>query len=100
MDYAKKLKAMGAVNVLVSLGAEGAVLIDEFEREHFLSAPSGILVNSVGSGDSMVSGFLAGYLETQNYASALALSVAAGSASAFSPWLASKENIINMQRRL
>ena len=63
VPYAKKLQEMGAKNVLVSMAGEGAVLVDENEDVHMMDAPEGILVNAVGAGDSMVAGFLAGWME-------------------------------------
>ena len=91
--YAKKLQAMGARNVLVSMASKGAVLISEKGSVHTAHAPEGILVNSVGAGDSMLAGFLAGYLESGTYENALALGIAAGSASAFSEGIASFEEV-------
>ncbi len=90
---ALKLQQQGARNVLVSRGADGAVLLDENGRQHMMASPKGKLVNSVGAGDSMVAGFLAGYLKTQDYEEALRLGVAAGSASAFKDWLATSDDI-------
>lgn len=88
--YAQKLKDLGARNVLVSRAGEGAVLVDEYGCVHQSASPKGELINSVGSGDSMVAGFLAGYLENSDYQKAFAMGLAAGSASAFSEWLAEK----------
>lgn len=93
MLAALKLQQQGARNVLVSRGADGAVLLDENGRQHMMASPKGKLVNSVGAGDSMVAGFLAGYLKTQDYEEALRLGVAAGSASAFKDWLATSDDI-------
>lgn len=90
---AEKLQQQGARNVLVSRGANGALLLDENGKLHKQASPKGTLVNSVGAGDSMVAGFLAGYLQTQNYEVALRLGVAAGSASAFKEWLATREDV-------
>ena len=90
---AQKLQQQGARNVLVSRGANGALLLDENGRMHKQASPKGTLVNSVGAGDSMVAGFLAGYLQTQDYDAALRLGVAAGSASAFKAWLATREDV-------
>ena len=90
---AQKLQQQGARNVLVSRGANGALLLDENGKLHKQSSPKGTLVNSVGAGDSMVAGFLAGYLQTQDYDAALRLGVAAGSASAFKAWLATREDV-------
>ena len=93
IPYAKRLQEMGAVNVLVSMAGEGAVLVDETGKVHQLDAPKGILVNAVGAGDSMVAGFLAGWEEQRNYEHAFKMAVAAGSASAFSELLATKDEI-------
>lgn len=93
VPYAKKLREMGAGNVLVSLAGQGAVLADAAGRVHSLPAPEGTLVNAVGAGDSMVAGFLAGWLEKRDYEYAFRMGVAAGSASAFSELLATKEEI-------
>ena len=100
VPYAKKLQAMGAGNVLVSMAGEGAVLIDEKGKVHQLDAPQGTLVNAVGAGDSMVAGFLAGWEEKGDYAHAFRMAVAAGSASAFSELLATKEEIENLYKTL
>lgn len=91
--YGRKLKGMGAVNVLVSMAAEGAVLISENGDVYEAEAPNGKLINSVGAGDSMVAGFLAGYLETGSYESAFKMSVCTGSASAFSEELATRQDV-------
>lgn len=91
--YAKKMQKMGARNVLVSMAANGALLVDETGRVHIIGTAKGKAVNSVGAGDSMVAGFLAGYLEKNDYSYALALGSAAGSATAFSEGLANKELI-------
>ena len=93
VPYAKKLQEKGARNVLVSMAGEGAVLIDELGETFMLSAPVGTLVNAVGAGDSMVAGFLAGWMEKRDYYHAFKMGVAAGSASAFSELLATKEQI-------
>ena len=90
---AQRLQQQGARNVLVSRGANGALLLDENGKLHKQASPKGTLVNSVGAGDSMVAGFLAGYLQTQDYDAALRLGVAAGSASAFKAWLATREDV-------
>lgn len=98
--YAKKLQEMGAMNVLVSMAGEGAVLADALGNEYFLDAPKGILVNAVGAGDSMVAGFLAGLEEACDYAHAMKLAVAAGSASAFSELLATGAEIKALYEKL
>ena len=91
--YAHKLQEMGARNVLVSMAGEGAVLVTENGEEYRASAPKGILKNSVGAGDSMVAGFLAGYLKNHDYREAFRMGVCTGSASAFSDALATKEEV-------
>lgn len=87
------LKEQGAQNVLVSLAGEGAVLLDEYGKVYDREAAKGKVVNSVGAGDSMVAGFLAGWLETGDYEKALCMGMSAGSASAFSKYLATREEI-------
>ena len=91
-EAAKQLQKQGAVNVLVSLGGDGALLVDEFGQTHRKQAISGKVVNTVGSGDSMVAGFLAG--AERDYEYALSLGSAAGSATDFASGLASKEEIM------
>lgn len=93
MLCAKKLQAMGGKNILISLAGDGALLLDETGKFHRTGCPKGTLVNSVGAGDSMVAGFLAGYLQTGDYGYALKLGTAAGSATAFSLGLATGEQI-------
>lgn len=93
IEGAKLLKEKGAQNVLVSMAEKGAVLIDENGEIHKSKAPEGQLVNSVGAGDSAVAGFVAGYLMQGDYDYALKLSIASGSATAFSLGLATKEKI-------
>lgn len=91
--YAHKLQEMGARNVLVSMAGDGAVLVTENGEEYRAFAPKGILRNSVGAGDSMVAGFLAGYLKNHDYREAFRMGVCTGSASAFSDALATKEEV-------
>ncbi len=91
--YGKKLQEMGAKNVLISRAGDGAILLTEEGDVLKSSAPKGRVVNSVGAGDSMVAGFLTGYLSTSDYKEALSLGVAAGSATAFHEDLATKEEI-------
>lgn len=93
IEYAKKLQEMGACNVLVSMAGDGAILVAENGEVWKLLPPKGVVVNSVGAGDSMVAGFLAGYLTTGSYEKALRLGTAAGSATAFTSWLARREEI-------
>lgn len=93
LPYAKKLQELGARNVLVSMAGDGAVLLTEDGSYYEQDAPSGKVVNAVGAGDSMVAGFLYGYLTKQDYAYAFRLGLASGSASAFSHSLATKDEI-------
>lgn len=93
VEYAKKLQEMGAVNVLVSMAGDGAILVDENGEVQKMLPPKGTVVNSVGAGDSMVAGFLTGYLQSGSYREALRLGSAAGSATAFTSWLAKKAEI-------
>ena len=96
IPYAKKMQEMGAKNVLVSMAGEGAVFVGENGEVYESEAPKGKLVNSTGAGDSMVAGFLAGYMEKQDFMYALKMGLSAGSASAFSENLATKEEILNV----
>lgn len=93
IPYAKKLQEMGAENVLVSMAGEGAVLVTADGQIFSTAAPKGRLVNSVGAGDSMVAGFLAGWMEQTAYRHAFYMGVAAGSASAFSEYLATRPEV-------
>ena len=93
IPYAKKLQEKGAGNVLVSMAGEGAVLITQTGDVLTSEAPKGVVKNSVGAGDSMVAGFIAGWCEKQDYTHAFKMGVAAGSASAFSEMLATKSEI-------
>ncbi|MDY5211765.1 1-phosphofructokinase [Intestinibacter sp.] len=91
--YAKKLKEMGAQNVLISMGKDGALLVSEDNQVFLSSVAKGEVVNSVGAGDSMVAGFISGYLKSNNYEEALRLGAASGGATAFSSDLATRELI-------
>ena len=91
--YAKELQKMGAQNVLISLGGEGAMLIDEYGKKHKAGVLKEKVINTVGSGDSMVAGFIAGYEKTHDYAYALKLGSVCGNATAFLAGLATKEKI-------
>ncbi|MFR2648113.1 MAG: 1-phosphofructokinase family hexose kinase, partial [Blautia coccoides] len=93
LPYARKLQEKGARNVLVSMAGEGAVLAAEDGSCHMAPAPKGKLVNAVGAGDSMVAGFLAGWMEKKDYIHAFRMGIAAGSASAFSEYLAKREEV-------
>ena len=90
---AKQLQKQGARNVLVSMAGDGALLVTEHGDVYRMAAPRGEVVNSVGAGDSMVAGFLAGYEMFGDYEKALELGIATGSASAFSADLATKEEV-------
>ena len=96
IKYAKKLQEMGAENVLISLGGEGAVLLSDDNKVYISPAPKGNVKNSVGAGDSMVAGFLCSLDDTHDYNYALLCGIAAGSATAFSGFLATNEKIKEM----
>lgn len=96
--YGKKLMERGARNVLVSMAGDGAVLLAEDGRIYQAEAPKGELKNSVGAGDSMVAGFIAGYIESGNYERAFQSGVCTGSASAFSEELATREAVETLMR--
>lgn len=98
--YAKKLQEKGARNVLISMAGEGAVLVAENGEVFDEPAPKGTLVNGVGAGDSMVAGFMAGWMEKQEYEHAFHMGIAAGSASAFSENLATEEEIKAVYRQV
>ena len=100
IPYGRKLHEKGARNVLVSMAGEGAVLIAEDGQVFDAPAPKGKLINGVGAGDSMVAGFVAGWIEKQDYEYAFHMGVASGSASAFSENLATKEEIINVYNQV
>lgn len=100
IPYATRLQEQGARNVLVSMAGEGAVLVAENGDIYKAPAPEGELKNGVGAGDSMVAGFLAGWLERQDYKHAFCMGVAAGSASAFSENLATKKEIEAVYERV
>lgn len=100
VPYAAALQERGAVNVLVSMAGEGAVLLDEEGVVHMLPAPEGKLINAVGAGDSMVAGFLTGWEEQHSYDHAFRMGVAAGSASAYSEYLATREEVEELYRRI
>lgn len=107
-ECAKILQEKGARNVLVSLGGEGAVFLDENQNRYTLKVPKGELLNSVGAGDSMVAGFLVGYLQeiqnqkspTQALREGFYYSVASGSASAYSEGFGSKERVMELLKQL
>ena len=99
IEHAYKLKEMGAVNVLVSMAGDGAVLIDESGALHRCGACRGEVRNSVGAGDSMVAGFIAG-VSDGDYEYALKLGTACGGATAFSDDLAKRDVIYGLLKRL
>ncbi len=90
VECARKLQEKGGRNILVSMAGDGALLLDENGGVHRIGCPKGKVLNSVGAGDSMVAGFIAGWLETGDYEYALKLGTATGSATAFSIGLAEK----------
>lgn len=98
--YARKLQEKGARNVIISMGGKGALLVDETDKVHFSECPKGKLISAVGSGDSMVAGFLAGYLEQNDYEFAFKKAVATGSGSAFSEHFATKELVDELMATL
>lgn len=96
IKYAKRLQNEGARNVLVSMGEKGAILIDENGVEHKIDAAKGNAINTVGAGDSMLAGFVAGFLDKKDYNYALKLGCACGSATAFSLNLATYQEIMDI----
>lgn len=91
--HGRKLQALGAKNVIVSMGKDGALILTQTGKIITRTVPKGKLINSVGAGDSMVAGFLAKFIETQDYEQAFKWAVASGSATAFSKDLATKEEV-------
>ena len=94
--YAGQMQKLGAKNILISLGGSGAMFLGENGMRLEMKAPEGKLVNSVGAGDSMVAGFLAGWIKHKDYREAMRLGVCCGSASAFKDWLADRHDIDNL----
>ena len=99
-ECASLLQQRGARNVLVSMAGDGAILLDETGAFHKIAAPKGEVKNSVGAGDSMVAGFLAGYLQSRDYETALRTGAAAGSATAFSEGLAQRDEVQSLLDRM
>ena len=93
VHYAKELQKLGARNVVVSMAGDGSILVTEDGEVHQMGVAKGTVKNSVGAGDSMVAGFVAGYIQKGEYAYALKLGTAAGGATAFSDDLATREKI-------
>lgn len=100
IEYANKLKDMGAQNVIISMAGDGAVLIDSNGDVITSNVPKGVVKNSVGAGDSMVAGFIAGYLNSEKVEDGFKLGVATGSASAFSEGLATKEYVYQLLKEI
>ena len=99
VKYARKLQTLGAKNVLVSLDAEGAILISDMDCVYKQNAPCGKVINSVGAGDSLVAGFIAGYIQTNDYKESLKMAVYTGSASCFKEDLATYEDVKQLLSR-
>lgn len=93
--YARRLQSFGAQNILVSLGAKGAYLLDHAGKSYYCKALEGQVISTVGAGDSMVAGFLASYLQTKDHYAALCWGIACGCATSFAPYLADKKQIDN-----
>ncbi|WP_160691886.1 1-phosphofructokinase [Clostridium sp. C2-6-12] len=100
IKYGKKLQEMGAKNVLISMAGDGAILIPENGEAIKRDVPKGVLKNSVGAGDSMVAGFLCGYLKNNDIAEAFKMGIATGSASAFSDNLATEEEVYSLLKQM
>lgn len=100
LHYGYRLKEMGARNVLISMGGDGAILIAENGNVYRSNVPAGTVKNSVGAGDSMVAGFLAGYEKSQSYEEALRLGAASGSATAFSSDVATVDEIMALVQEI
>ena len=92
--YARKLQEQGARNVLVSMGEEGSMLVPEEGKVIRVGVPEGKVINTVGAGDSMVAGFLAGYMKNGDMQKAMNLATAAGAATAYSEGLGEKSTIM------
>lgn len=100
IQYANKLRELGARNVLISMAGDGAILITEQGDQHIIGVAKGVVKNSVGAGDSMVAGFLASYLADKDYKKALKMGTAAGSATAFSEGLATLETVESLLKTI
>lgn len=100
IKYGKKLQEMGAKNVLISMAGDGAILIPENKEPIKREVPKGVLKNSVGAGDSMVAGFISGYLKNNDINEAFKMAIATGSASAFSEELATKDEVMNLLQQM
>lgn len=93
VKHAKKMQEMGAQNVLISMAGDGAILVAADGSVWQSPAPKGKVVNSVGAGDSMVAGFITGYLKSKSYEEAFHMGICTGSASAFSERLATQAEV-------
>ena len=100
VKYAKELQLMGAQNVLISLGGDGAILVTTEDKVYFSYAPKGKVVNTVGAGDSMVAGFIAGYKQSGDFEHAVKMGIDTGSASAFSMNLATAEEVATLLKEI
>jgi 1-phosphofructokinase len=100
IKYGKKLQEMGAKNVLISMAGDGAILLPENGEPIKREVPKGVLKNSVGAGDSMVAGFLYGYLKNNDIDEAFKMGIATGSASAFSEELATEREVYELLKQI
>ena len=100
VELAHRLQLEGARNVLVSMGGGGAFLLTESRELYFAGACCGRTTNTVGAGDSLVAGFLTGLRQTGDFAKALQMGVAAGCATAFSDWLGTKEQTLELMAQI
>ena len=100
VQYAKELQKLGASNVLVSMGGDGALLLTEKGEIMQCSSPKGDVQDTVGAGDSMVAGFIAKYIQTNDYKQAFQFAIATGSATAFSSWLAKEKDILQLYKKI
>lgn len=100
IEYGRKLQEMGAENVLISMAGDGAILIKNNGQAIYSEVPKGVLKNSVGAGDSMVAGFIAGYSKEEKLEDGFIMGVATGSASAFSEGLATKDKVEELLEQL
>ena len=100
IENASKLLKLGARNVIVSLGGDGALLVGEGIEPELRSAPQGKVINTVGAGDSLVAGFIAEYLDSRDIKKAFKQGIATGSASAFSEYLATKEEVMALLNKM
>lgn len=100
VEYAKKLQERGARNVLISMAGDGAILLTETKEVYKMGVPKGMVVNSVGAGDSMVAGFVASYFKEHDYLKALKFGTATGSATAFSEGLATMDKVEELLKTL